>query len=80
MKINRRNFVKNTTIFTVGGMVLPHKSYTNMKNGNLPIKGLKLSFEPYNLQLKHVFTLANSSRSTTPVMLCLLYTSDAADE
>lgn len=69
MKINRRNFVKNTTIFTVGGMVLPHKSYTNMKNGNLPPKGLKLSFEPYNLQLKHVFTLANSSRSTTPVML-----------
>ena len=40
-----------------------------MKKGSLPKKGLKLSFEPYNLQLKHVFTLANSSRSTTPVML-----------
>lgn len=34
--------------------------------------GLKLSFEPYNLQLKHVFTLAGSSRSTTPVMLTKL--------
>jgi len=33
------------------------------------MKGLKLSFEPYSLQLKHVFTLAGSSRSTTPVML-----------
>jgi L-alanine-DL-glutamate epimerase-like enolase superfamily enzyme len=32
-------------------------------------KGLQLSFKPYNLQLKHVFTLANSSRDTTPVML-----------
>ncbi|MCD6355264.1 MAG: dipeptide epimerase [Prolixibacteraceae bacterium] len=35
----------------------------------MPKKGLKLSFEPYDLQLKHVFTLANSSRTTTPVML-----------
>jgi len=33
------------------------------------MKGLKLTFEPYSLQLKHVFTLAGSSRSTTPVML-----------
>ena len=30
--------------------------------------GLQLSFEPYNLQLKHVFTLAGSSRSITPDM------------
>ncbi|MGE0019790.1 MAG: dipeptide epimerase [Draconibacterium sp.] len=40
-----------------------------MKKGVQPAKGLKLSFEPYSLQLKHVFTLAGSSRSTTPVML-----------
>ena len=32
-------------------------------------KTLKLFFEPYVLQLKHTFTLANSSRTTTPVML-----------
>ncbi len=30
---------------------------------------MKLTFKPYNLHLKHVFTLAGSSRSTTPVML-----------
>lgn len=30
---------------------------------------MKLSFEPYNLQLRNVFTIANSSRSTTPVVL-----------
>lgn len=40
-----------------------------MKIGNQIKTGIKLTFEPYNLQLKHVFTLAGSSRSTTPVML-----------
>ncbi len=31
--------------------------------------GMVLRFRPYELQLKHVFTLATSSRTTTPVML-----------
>jgi L-alanine-DL-glutamate epimerase-like enolase superfamily enzyme len=53
----------------MGGFILPYTSFSNMKKGNLPKTGLKLSFEPYHLQLKHVFTLAGSSRSTTPVML-----------
>lgn len=48
--------------------MLPRLTYSNMK-GTLPKQGLKLTFEPYDLQLKHVFTLANSSRTTTPVML-----------
>lgn len=69
MNFNRRNFIKNSTLFSLGGIILPFNSYTKMKTGNLPKTGLKLSFEPYNLQLKHVFTLAGSSRSTTPVML-----------
>jgi len=30
---------------------------------------MKLTFKPYTLALKHVFTIATSSRSTTPVML-----------
>lgn len=72
MKFNRRNFIKTTTLISLGGIILPHNIYSNMKKGNLPKAGLKLSFEPYNLQLKHVFTLANSSRSTTPVMLTKL--------
>jgi L-alanine-DL-glutamate epimerase-like enolase superfamily enzyme len=32
-------------------------------------KGLTLRFKPYELQLKHRFTLSGSSRKTTPVML-----------
>jgi L-alanine-DL-glutamate epimerase-like enolase superfamily enzyme len=38
-------------------------------NGILQKQGLKLTFKPFELQLKHTFTLATSSRSTTPVML-----------
>ena len=68
MGTNRRKFLKNTALFTVGGLALPHLTYSNMK-GVLPKQGLKLTFKPYDLQLKHVFTLANSSRTTTPVML-----------
>lgn len=35
----------------------------------MPSSKLKLSFKPYTLELKHIFTIASSSRSTTPVML-----------
>jgi len=68
MGTNRRNFIRNTALFTMGGLVLPRLTYSNMK-GKFPAEGLKLTFESYDLQLKHVFTLANSSRTTTPVML-----------
>jgi L-alanine-DL-glutamate epimerase-like enolase superfamily enzyme len=40
--------------------------------GKLPARGLKLNFEAYDLQLKHVFTIASSSRTTTPIMLTKL--------
>jgi L-alanine-DL-glutamate epimerase-like enolase superfamily enzyme len=69
MNTDRRKFIKRTTTIALGGLVVPYITYSNMKKGVLPTKGLKLSFESYDLQLKHVFTLANSSRSTTPVML-----------
>lgn len=42
----------------------------NGKNrGKSIVDSLKLTFKPYTLQLKHAFTLASSSRTTTPVML-----------
>ncbi len=31
--------------------------------------GMKLTFKPYDLQLRHVFTIATNSRTTTPVVL-----------
>ncbi len=68
MASNRRDFIRKTALFTTGSLALPHLTHSNMR-GLYPKEGLKLTFEPYNLQLKHVFTLANSSRTTTPVML-----------
>jgi len=52
-------------------------SYVGLNNqeipGNLGKKasrqGLVLRFKPYELELRHVFTIATSSRKTTPVML-----------
>lgn len=38
----------------------------SVKKGSGP---LKLSYRPYELQLKHVFTVATNSRTTTPVVL-----------
>ncbi len=69
MELNRRDFLKKSALISTGALILPYKSNSMKLNGTLPKEGLKLSFEPYNLQLKHVFTLAGSSRSTTPVML-----------
>jgi len=69
MKTTRRNFLFCSGIAAAGlspisrsvaGTVLPKHSSKGK---------IKLSFEPYNLALKHVFTLANSSRTSTPVML-----------
>jgi L-alanine-DL-glutamate epimerase-like enolase superfamily enzyme len=34
-----------------------------------PAAGMKLRFHPYTLELKHAFTLATSSRTTTPAMM-----------
>src|SRR5690554_5402889 len=68
MKNCRRIFIKNTSLFTLGGLVLSAINNTTMK-GVSPARGLKLSYEPFELTLKHKFTLAGSSRSTTPVML-----------
>ncbi len=54
-------------------MLLPHRllgrfNYPDIKMSNRA-KGMNLTYQPYELQLKHVFTLASSSRATTPVML-----------
>ena len=71
MKENRRNFIIKSGL--IGGALLTNglSSDTFAKNININKKNskMKLSFKPYTLDLKHVFTLANSSRTTTPVML-----------
>lgn len=69
MKQNRRDFLKTTSLITAASISgLSSKSFaTNF----IKSKGtkMKFSFKPYTLELKHVFTVAVNSRTTTPVML-----------
>lgn len=70
MKQNRKDFFKTSGIIAAGSIVssFPGSAFaTNI----IKSKGskMKFSFKPYTLDLKHVFTVAVHSRSTTPVML-----------
>jgi L-alanine-DL-glutamate epimerase-like enolase superfamily enzyme len=70
MKTDRRKFIGATTMVAGMGIL----SSFEQKEKALPRyqpngKGLKLTFRPYELQLKHTFTIASNSRTTTAVML-----------
>jgi len=70
---NRRNFLKYSGL-AAGSLILPVSLSGNETNATIKRKpgkpaSMKLRFRPYDLQLNHVFTIANSSRTTTPVML-----------
>jgi len=71
MKQNRRDFLFNSGL--LGGALLTGgiSSVSFAKNINTTKKNkkMKLTFKPYTLDLKHVFTVAVSSRTTTPVVL-----------
>lgn len=73
MKQNRRNFLKSSGLLAG---VIATSSTTELFSKNINFTGknkkMKFSFKPYTLELKHVFTIATSSRSTTPVMLTQL--------
>ncbi len=74
MSLSRRDFVRLggitalagaggiETLFAAGKPLIPGRSN----------KGLKFSFVPYDLKLRHTFTLATSSRKNTPAMLTCL--------
>lgn len=67
---NRRDFIKTTGILGAASLTMGSFGQALALPGRIGGKGkMKLKFRPYTLQLKHVFTLATSSRSTTPVVL-----------
>ncbi|MFO7671277.1 MAG: dipeptide epimerase [Bacteroidales bacterium] len=79
MNSGRRSFLKRAgaislaTSIPMAGCTTPG-SPSGSPSGSvspvLPGKGrMKLSFRPYELQLKHTFTVAGNSRNTTPVVL-----------
>ncbi len=70
MKTNRRQFLEAGGMLAGMAAIVPAmQSCQPTSRFKLNGMGLKLSFEPYELQLKHVFTIASFSRKTTPVML-----------
>lgn len=72
--MNKRDFIKYSS-YLIGGTYLSGKfvvappSLSERKGKKGKDGRLELRFSPYTLQLKHAFTLATSSRTTTPVML-----------
>jgi L-alanine-DL-glutamate epimerase-like enolase superfamily enzyme len=74
METNRRNFIRNAGLMAIAGAarIDPLFASTEKKSNPKARKGLSLHFVPYELQLRHTFTLANSSRKTTPDMLVRL--------
>lgn len=70
---SRRKFLKDCGTIAGGAgfsyITLGQDNWTEVKEKPVSSSKLVLRFKPYELHLKHVFTLASGSRSTTPVML-----------
>jgi L-alanine-DL-glutamate epimerase-like enolase superfamily enzyme len=71
MKTDRRNFIRTTGLLAFFGAIGVETLFATTEKQTIHSlkKGLSLRFLPYDLQLRHVFTLANSSRKNTPDML-----------
>jgi len=71
---SRRNFIRTTGMTAVAGFAGVEAVFAALKNKSTKSsgKGLVLRFIPHELQLRHAFNLANSSRKTTPDVLVSL--------
>lgn len=71
MERNRRNFIKKSVLAATSMVVAPIVNKNKAANliKNQSSGRMKLSWTPYDLQLKHVFTISGFSRKTTPVVL-----------
>ncbi len=79
---NRRKFLSDVGIMAgaagfsyMGLKTAPHKASDGNRGMN---SGMTLQFRPYELHLKHVFTLASGSRTTTPDILTEIRFEDMA--
>lgn len=70
MKQSRKDFFKTGGLITAGviGTSIPGLGFAKNVIKSKGTK-MKFTFKPYTLELKHVFTVAVNSRTTTPVML-----------
>lgn len=70
MLTNRRSFLKSAGFLAAAAAVLDPASLFAQKEGKKSgSKVMKLSFMPYDAQMRHVFTISNSSRTSTPIVL-----------
>src|SRR5574344_118390 len=73
---NRRDFLKTATLAAVGAGLSMNEAFgasvPSMFSVNKHGKGgkMKLTFFPYELKLRHTFTVATYSRTTTPDVQC----------
>ena len=71
---NRRDFLKTAVFATLGSGVVINNMFGGEKHSPSPFSinklgftpKMKLRFFPYELKLRHVFTVATNSRTTTP--------------
>ncbi len=73
MTHNRRDFLKHSSALAgtavASSLIAPLAASAAPAQTPRAKSRMKLRFRPYTLQLKHVFTIATSSRTTTPVVL-----------
>jgi L-alanine-DL-glutamate epimerase-like enolase superfamily enzyme len=75
--MNKRNFIKVSSL-AAGALIAGCKAGSAdqaaaaVKSAVKSRGSLKLTYRPYELQLRHVFTVATNSRTTTPVVLTTL--------
>ena len=71
MNQNRRDFLKSTAFVTGAAMMTnnPSKALAEVFPQNFRTGTMHLTYRPYTLELKHVFTIATNSRTTTPIVL-----------
>lgn len=69
MNRSRRSFLAASTLLATTALAESKTFLRQEKTKRAASGALKLRFRPYTLELRHVFTLATSSRTTTPVVL-----------
>ena len=67
MNSGRREFLKHALMAGAALAMRPAPLFSSATSST--VNTMKFRFYPYTLELKHTFTLATSSRTTTPVMM-----------
>lgn len=73
--MNRRSFLRNAALAASFAAVNPVRALSDAAMAARPASKsgrMRLSFEPYELKLRHAFNLARYQRTTTPDVLCTI--------